>query len=79
MIKLKSINVEKRTTTPDGSTIRICECSLMSDTSDEVIAIGNDGSTVVGLDSTIRIAPFSTCFTKDKELGVLGSDNQWTF
>jgi len=59
--------------------VDLVKCSLVADTSAEVIAIGDNGSTVEGLDAKTKIAPFSTCFTVEQELGVLGSDGQWKF
>lgn len=56
---------------------RILQVSLNADTADEVKAIGNDPSDVDGMASDTVIAPFSSAFTVDQELLVLGSNNVW--
>ena len=48
---------------------------LMSDTKDELIA----DAEIKGLPAGYKLAPFSKCMTKSKELGFLGSDGQWTW
>lgn len=78
--KKKMIRVDgaiKITQNADGTDL--VKCSLVADTSAEVIAIGDNGSTVEGLDANTKIAPFSTAFTKSCDLGVLGSDGVWNF
>ena len=39
--------------------------------------MGTNGDVVEGFSDNVIIAPFSTAFTKNKELGILGSDNVW--
>ena len=58
----------------------IYSCSLVSDTKEEVIAIGKNGSGVVGFPPDSEFAPLLTsCITKEYEVGKLGSDNTWVF
>lgn len=48
---------------------------LWSDTKDEVVP----GAEIEGLPEGIKIAPFSKCMTKSKELGIMGSDGEWSW
>ena len=70
--------VEKQTGT-DSSGKRVLKVSLNADTALEVIAIGDDPATVEGMPNDTVIAPFSSCFTVEQKLGILGSDGVWNF
>ena len=52
---------------------------MLSDTEEEIEAMGTNGDIVEGFSDNVIITPFSTAFTKNKEFGVLGSDNIWTW
>ena len=72
MIKASSSVVEKE---QDGK--KYIRADLLSDTKEEIESMGTNGDVVEGFSDNVIIAPFSTAFTKNKELGVLGSDNVW--
>ena len=75
MVKLdgsSAVVVEKR---ENGK--KYIKCDLLADSASEVQAIGNDGSTVIGLDADTVIAMGSTAFTTDKELLVIDSNGTW--
>ena len=74
MIKASSSVVEKE---QDGK--KYIRADLLSDTKEEIEAMGINGDVVEGFSDNVIIAPFSTVFTKNKELGILGSDNVWTW
>lgn len=74
MISLET--VEKNLgTNSDGK--RVLQVSLNADTKAEVQAIGTNPSTVQGMAPDTVIAPFSSAFTVDQELLVLGSNGVW--
>lgn len=76
MISLET--VEKNLgTNSDGK--RVLQVSLNADTAAEVQAIGTNPATVQGMAPDTVIAPFSSAFTVDKKLGILGSDGVWNF
>ena len=58
---------------------RILKVSLEADTAAEVEAIGTNPATVQGMPTDSVIAPFSSCFTVEQKLGILGSDGVWNF
>ena len=68
--------VEKQMGT-DTNGKRILKVSLDADTAEEVIAIGTNPATVQGMAVNTVIAPFSSAFTADQELLILGSDGTW--
>ena len=74
MIKQDKITIEK---TENG--VRYIRADLLCDTKEEIEAMGTDGSVVEGFSNNVIITPFSTAFTVNKELGILGSDNQWNW
>lgn len=74
MIKASSSVVEK---VQDGN--KYVRADLLSDTKEEIEAMGTNGDIVEGFSDNVIITPFSTAFTKNKEFGVLGSDNIWTW
>ena len=74
MIKASSSVVEK---VQDGQ--KYVRADLLSDTKEEIEAMGTNGDIVEGFSDNVIITPFSTAFTKNKEFGVLGSDNIWTW
>lgn len=74
MIKVKRLDVDK--TTEFG---RVVDVFLVADTADEVKAIGNDGSTVVGLKANDVIALGSTCMIASGGFGTINSNGTWTF
>ena len=74
MIKASSCGVEK---VQDGK--KYVRADLLSDTKEEIEAMGTNGDIVEGFSDNVIITPFSTAFTKNKEFGVLGSDNIWTW
>ena len=74
MIKASSSVVEK---VQDGK--KYVRADLLSDTKEEIEAMGTNGDIVEGFSNNVIITPFSTAFTKKKEFGVLGSDNIWTW
>lgn len=74
MIKLDKINkTENR-----GGKIYVT-CELNSDTQEEVIANGTSGAGVEGLHNDDIIDAFSSCFTAQKDLGILNSSGNWEF
>ena len=74
MIKASSSVVEKL---QDGK--KYVRADLLSDTKEEIEAMGTNGDIVEGFSDNVIITPFSTAFTKNKEFGILGSDNIWTW
>lgn len=74
MIKASSSVVEK---VQDGK--KYVRADLLSDTKEEIEEMGTNGDIVEGFSDNVIITPFSTAFTKNKEFGVLGSDNIWTW
>ena len=74
MIKASVSVVEKE---QDGK--KYIRADLLSDTKEEIEAMGTNGDVVEGFSANVIIAPFSTAFTKNKEFGVLGSDGVWTW
>lgn len=75
MIKLdasSAVVVEKR---ENGK--KYIKCDLLADNASEVIAIGNDGGTVLGLDANTVITMGSTAFTSEKELLIMDSNGTW--
>lgn len=74
MIKASSSVVEK---VQDGK--KYVRANLLSDTKEEIEAMGTNGDIVEDFSDNVIITPFSTAFTKNKELGILGSDNVWTW
>lgn len=70
--------VEKQVGT-DVNGKRVLKVSLDADTAAEVIAIGTNPATVQGMAADTVIAPFSSAFTADQKLGILGSDGTWNF
>ena len=74
MINASSSVVEK---VQDGK--KYVRADLLSDTKEEIEAMGTNGDIVEGFSDNVIITPFSTAFTKNKEFGVLGSDNIWTW
>ena len=74
MIKASSSVVEK---IQDGK--KYVRADLLSDTKEEIEAMGTNGDIVEGFSDNVIITPFSTAFTKNKEFGVLGSDSIWTW
>ena len=57
----------------------VLQVSLNADTSDEVIENGTDVTNIEGMPQNSVLAPFSSCFTATKKLGVLKSDGTWNF
>ena len=53
--------------------------TLVSDTSDEVIAHGTSGQGVIGLQSNDIMTFGSTCLTADGKFGMLDSSGNWEF
>lgn len=75
MIKINgSISVEEET---DIS--RKVKVPLIADTKDEVIAIGSDGSTVLGLKDGDVLQLGSTCLCATGDFGIINSSGSWTF
>lgn len=68
--------VEKQMGT-DSDGKRILKVSLESDTAAEVEEIGTDPTSVQGMPADAVMAPFSSCFTADQQLLILGSDGAW--
>lgn len=77
MIAIDKKGISEIVNNADGTSS--LKCGLLADTSAEVIAIGNDASTIDGCGIGDKLLPFCTCFTADQELGVLGSDGAWKF
>lgn len=75
MIKVRELKVEKFN--PDGSRDVLVE--LVADTALEVEAIGNRGSSVIGLLETDTMTMGSSCFTTTLEFGMLESSGNWNF
>ena len=48
---------------------------LKADTKSEVTS----SAEIIGLPEGYELAPFSTCFTAEKDLGVLKSDGTWNW
>lgn len=57
----------------------ILQVSLNADTAAEVVTNGTDVSGIEGMPGNSVLAPFSSCFTADKKLGVLTSTGTWNF
>lgn len=76
MIKIKSIITEDYNTpgVDDGKTILV---SLVADAKEEVIALGNDASSLTGHPDTFAFG--STCLTVTKDFGILDSTGNWNF
>lgn len=74
MIKITGYSVEK-----DIAGAREVRASLVADTKDEVVEIGSDGSTVVGLMNGDKLTLGSTCLCANCDFGVLNSSGTWTF
>lgn len=74
MIKLNGISVEE--VSADKRKVKV---SLVADTKDEVIAIGKDGSTVVGLKDGDEMTLGSTCLCATGDFGLINSNGNWTF
>lgn len=53
--------------------------SLIADTQAEVTAIGDDASTIDGLNAGIKLAFGSSCITVNSEYGTLDSSGTWVF
>ena len=65
MIKVSSISLNPGTMEAD--------VFLMADTKEEVTS----NATIIGMPDGYKIAPFSKCMTKKKELAIIGSDGEW--
>lgn len=76
MIKLTGISVEGIDKITGA---KIAKVSLSSDTKDEVVAIGDDGSTVDGLSAGDKMTLGSTCLCATGDFGILNSSGVWTF
>lgn len=76
MIKLDI--VEKNLGT-NGEGKRVLQVSLDADTAAEVIANGTSTANIEDMPSDAVLAPFSSCFTADKKLGILNSAGEWNF
>lgn len=74
MISLKKVN-KKISTDSNGKDV--LQVSLVADTAAEVIAIGTNPATIVGMPTNAVLAPFSTCFTTEQVLLMLGSNGVW--
>lgn len=74
MIKVDSMTLEGFN--ENGRNVK---ASLIADTKDEVIAIGNDAATVAGLTDGDKLTLGSTCFCANADFGILNSEGVWTF
>lgn len=61
----------------DGN--RYVRCDLISDNSEEVDAIGNDGSKVKGLQKNDKLTLGTSCMTSTMDYGLLNSDGEWNW
>lgn len=71
MIKCTEFVLDTATNPPVGM------ASLVADTKEEVIAMGNVANNVYGLQNGTILTFGSTCFTVEQELIMLDSQNQW--
>lgn len=72
MIKVTNVVIEKY----HPKQVKV---SLIADTKAEVIAIKNDGSSVVGLQAGDIMTFGSTCLCVNGDFGILKSDGTWQF
>lgn len=57
----------------------VVTASLVADNKSEVINMGNISKNIEGIEDGVHLSFGSDCFTVDKELGLLNSENNWIF
>lgn len=57
----------------------VVRVNLVADTKDEIEALGDTATNVVGLSNGTKLSMGSMAITVGGELGVLGSDGTWNF
>lgn len=74
MIKCTDFKVERY-----GTSNKVVLASLDADTKEEVVAMGNIATNVIGLKDGDEISFGSTCVTSSLDVGKLNSSGSWVF